>query len=260
MAYWIDSHAHLIFDEFKDKFDVYMQRAKEPNVGRIMCVCLNVEQLEYGFKIKEQYPYVDLAVGYFPLDVKKLSEEDWFKLEEAIKDERVLAVGEIGLDYFWDTSYNELQKACFIRQIELANKYNKPIITHVRDAHDDALELLLNHPPIKGGIMHCYSGSLENAKKLEPLGFCFAFGGPLTYPDLEEGRDIIENMPLSCILVETDCPSLPPYEHLNENSESAYVHYAGELVAKLTNLDIETVQRQMQNNYERLFGKLNIEE
>ena len=256
MSYWIDSHSHLIFDDFKGHVEEYIQRAFEMNVRRIMCVCLNVEQLEYGYTLKEKYPFLDLAIGYFPLDIPKITEEDWSALEKAVEDERVVAVGEIGLDYFWDTSYNDLQKECFIRQIELANKVNKPIIVHARDAHEDALELLLNHPPVRGGIMHCYSGPLENAQKLEPLGMCFAFGGPLTFKDLTEGKDVVREMPLSCLLVETDCPSLPPEAHKDEKSEPSYVHYPGEVVASLKGISIEEVQEQMQLNYEKLFGKM----
>ncbi|MBQ9987627.1 MAG: TatD family hydrolase [Erysipelotrichales bacterium] len=256
MAYWIDSHSHMIFDEFKKNFEEYIQRAVEQNVRRIMCVCLNKEQLQRGFELKEKYPFFDLSIGYFPLDIPKITEQDWKDLEELVQDERVVAVGEIGLDYFWDTSYNDLQKECFIRQIELANKVNKPIIVHTRDAHEDALEVLLAHPPVKGGIMHCYSGSLENARKLEPLGMCFAFGGPLTYTNSLEGKDVVREMPLSCLLVETDCPSLPPQAHQGEMSETSYVHYPGECVASLKGISVEEVQEQMQINYEKLFGKM----
>lgn len=256
MSYWIDSHSHLIFDEFKENFDSYIQRAFEANVRRIMCVCLNVEQLKYGFELKEKYPFLDLAVGYYPLDIPKITKKDWEDLEEAIQDDRVVAVGEIGLDYFWDTSYNNLQKECFIRQIELANSVNKPILVHSRDAHEDTYEILSTHKPIRGGIMHCYSSSLEMARKLAPLGMYFALGGPLTYDNSTEGKDVVREMPLSTLLVETDCPSLPPQAHAGEQSETSYVHYPGECVARLKGLDIEVVQEQMIVNYETLFGKM----
>ena len=255
MAYWIDSHSHMIFDEFKEDFDTYIQRALDANVRRIMCVCLNVEQLRYGYTLQEKYPFLDLAIGYYPLDIPKITEQDWKDLEEAVKDERVVAVGEIGLDYFWDTSYNDLQKECFIRQIELANSVNKPIIVHSRDAHDDTYEIISKHTPIRGGIMHCYSGSLEMAQKLEPYGMYFALGGPLTYDNSTEGKDVVREMPLSTLLIETDCPSLPPQAHAGEQSETSYVHYPGECVAKIKELDIEVVQEQMILNYEKLFGK-----
>lgn len=253
MTYWIDSHCHLAFDDFKDDFDEHMQRAFDANVKRMLCVCLNKAQLEYGFELKEKYPCIDLAIGYFPLDIPKITDQDWKDLEEAAEDDRVIAIGEIGLDYFWDTSYNDLQKECFIRQIELANKVNKPILVHARDAHEDTLEIIKNHPPVRGGIMHCYSGSLEIAQQLAPLGMMFAFGGPLTFKNLTEGKDVVRNMPLSTILIETDCPSLPPEAHADEPSETSYVHYAGETVAELTQLSIEEVQAQMMKNYEKLF-------
>lgn len=257
MTYWIDSHSHLAFDDFKEDFDGYIQRALDANVKRMMCVCLNTQQLKRGFEIKNKYPFIDLAIGYFPLDIPKITEKDWIDLENAIQDERVVAVGEIGLDYFWDTSYNDLQKECFIRQIELANRYKKPILVHCRDAHEDGYEILSKHAPLYGGIMHCYSGSLDLAKRLAPLGMLFAFGGPLTFDNLTEGKDVVKEMPLNTILVETDCPSLPPQAHANEKSETSYVHYPGESVAQLRNEAITTVQKQMQENYEKLFGKCN---
>ena len=256
MTYWIDSHSHLAFDDFKDNLEEHIQRAFEQNVKRMMCVCLNKEQLERGFELKEKYPFIDLAIGYFPLDVKKITKDDWDYLEEIVKDERVCAIGEIGLDYFWDTSYNDLQKECFIRQIELANSVNKPIVVHSRDAHEDAYQILKAHTPIKGGIMHCYSGELEYAKKLHPLGMVFSFGGPLTFKDLTEGKEVVRQMPLDSILIETDCPSLPPEAHKDEPSETSFVHYPGEVVADLKGLDIETVQKQMQETYERFLGPL----
>ena len=255
MTYWIDSHAHLAFDEFKDNLDEIMQRAKDKNVGRILTVCLNVEQLQRSFEIKEKYPFVDIAIGYFPLDIPKITDKDWEELEKVIQDDRVIAIGEIGLDYFWDTSYNDKQKAAVIRQIELANKYKKPILVHCRDAHADMVELLKGHPPVCGGIMHCFSGGLEVAKQLAPLGFMFAFGGPLTYDNLDEGKDVVTGMSLDHILIETDCPSLPPQAHANEINETAHVHYSGEVISKLTGMDIETIQNQMICNYKKLFGE-----
>ena len=256
MTYWIDSHSHLAFDDFKENFDEHIQRALNQNVKRMMCVCLNIEQLQRGFELKEKYPFIDLAIGYFPLDVQKITDKDWENLEEIVKDDRVVAIGEIGLDYFWDTSYNDLQKECFIRQIKLANQVNKPIVVHARDAHEDTYQILKEYTPIKGGIMHCFSGELEYAKKLYPLGMVFSFGGPLTFKDLTEGKEVVRQMPLSSILVETDCPSLPPEAHKDEPSETSYVHYPGEVVAQLKGLDIETVQKQMQETYEKFFGPL----
>ena len=258
MSYWIDSHTHLIFDEFKDNFDSYIQRAFEQNVRRMMVVCLNIEQLQRAYELKEQYSFFDIAIGYFPLDVPKLTEKDWQDLEEAVQDPRVVAIGEIGLDYFLESSRNcsELQKEAMIRQIDLANKLNKPILVHSRDAHEDMVELLQNHPPKCGGIMHCFSGGLEVAKKLAPLGFVFALGGPLTYDNLDEGKDVVQGMGLEYLQIETDCPSLPPQQHANEINETSYAHYSGEVIAKLKGIDVETVQKQLQINYERLFGKL----
>ena len=253
MSFWIDSHAHMTDACYQEDFDAYMQRAKEANVGRVLVVCLNIEELHRAYILKEQYPFLDVAVGFYPGDTPELTEKDWQALEEAVQDERVLAIGEIGLDYYWDKSYIDLQKECFIRQIELANRVKKPILIHCRDASQDTYDILVEHKAEYGVLLHCYSGSVEMAKRFEKLGVYFSFAGPLTFKNSKESKEVVKAMPLERLFVETDCPYLTPVPHRGKQNETSYVHYTGEFLASLKELDIETVQQQMIENYKTLF-------
>lgn len=253
MSYWIDSHAHMTEECYQEEFDVYMQRALDANVKKTLVICLNFEELERAFVLKAQYPFLDIAVGFYPGDVPKFSEEDWKRLEEVAQDERVIAIGEIGLDYYWDKSFVELQKECFIRQIELANKVQKPILIHSRDAAQDTYDILAAHKAEYGALLHCYSGSVEMAKRFEKLGLYFSFAGPLTFKNSKESKEVVKALPLNRLFVETDCPYLTPVPHRGKQNETAYVHYTGEYLAELKELDVEIVQHQMIENYKNLF-------
>ena len=254
MGYWIDSHAHMTDECYQAEFDSYMQRAKEANVGRVLVICLNFEEVERAFVLKAQYPFLDVAVGFYPGDTPKLTEEDWKRLEEVVQDDRILAIGEIGLDYYWDKSFVELQKECFIRQIELANKVHKPILIHCRDASQDTYDILASHKAEYGALLHCYSGSVEMAKRFEKLGLYFSFAGPLTFKNSKESKEVVKAMPLDKMFVETDCPYLTPVPHRGKQNETSYVHYTGEYLAQLKELDVEIVQNQMMENYKKLFN------
>ncbi|MDD6467679.1 MAG: TatD family hydrolase [Erysipelotrichaceae bacterium] len=255
MSYWIDSHAHMVDEVFQEHFDEYMQRAKEYGVGKTLCICLNLAELKRGFQLQQQYPQLDLAVGYYPSDIPHLTEEDWQGLEEAAQDERVIAIGEIGLDYYWDKSFIEQQKEGFIRQIELANRVNKPVLVHARDASLDTYDILKEHPVNAKGILHCYSGSKEMAKRFEQLGMYFSFAGPLTFKNSKVAKEVAKELPLNRMFVETDSPYLTPEPHRGKQNETAYVKYVGEYLAELKQLDKEIVQKQMIENYQTLFNK-----
>ena len=255
MSYWIDSHSHLLDEVFKDNFDEYINRAIEHYVGKILCICLSREELEYGFEMKEKYEMLDLAFGYHPSDIREVTDEDWEYLTEKASDDRIIAIGEIGLDYYWDKSYNDLQQAAFIRQIEIANEVNKPILVHVRDAHEDVYNILCNHTPLAKGILHCYSGSVEMAKRYEKLGMYFSFAGPVTFKNAITPKEVVKDMDLTMMFVETDCPYLTPEPFRGKQNESAYVKYVGEKVAELKEKPIEEIQLQMIENYHKLFNR-----
>ena len=255
MSYWIDSHSHLLDERFRENFDEYIKRAIEHNVEKILCICLSKEELEYGFEVKRKHELIDLAFGYHPSDIRELSSDDWDYLVKMAKDDRIIAIGEIGLDYYWDKTFNDLQKEAFIRQIKIADEVKKPILVHVRDAHEDAFNILNLHQPIAKGIMHCYSGSVEMATRYEKLGMYFSFAGPLTFKNAVIPKEVVKSLDLTRMFVETDCPYLTPEPFRGKQNESAYVKYVGEKVVDLKEKTVAEVQLQMMENYRKLFKK-----
>lgn len=252
MSAWIDTHSHFASDEFQEEFDAYMQRCAAANVGRIMVICMNRQEWQRMIPRLTPYPCIDLAVGYHPEDLRELTAADWTWLEEIVTDPRVKAIGEIGLDYHWDTSYNDLQKEAFIRQIELADRVNKPILVHSRDAAQDTFDLLKAHTPQAKGVMHCYGGSLEMAREYVKLGFYLSFGGPLTFKNAVRPKEVVSAIDPSFLLIETDCPYMAPHPMRGKQNESSYVHYVGEYMAQLKQMESEALQKQLEANYKRL--------
>ena len=252
--YWLDSHSHLADESFKKDPEGYLERCKENNVGHLLAIACNLEEGEYCLKLHQQYPYIDVALGYHPEDLQKYSPTDWNKLEKALQNKNIIAVGEIGLDYHWDTSYNELQKECFIRQINYANQYDKPIIVHARDAYEDTYNILSQYPVKAGVLMHCYSGSKEMAQRYRTLGkVYFAFGGTLTYKNSIKPKEAALSIPLERILTETDSPTLTPQIFRGQINESKNVRYVGEFLAQLKGISEEELQAAVIKNYEELF-------
>ena len=256
MAFWIDTHSHLSDEGFRADPEGYLARAKENNVGRITAISLSFEDLEWNLDLHEKYSYIDVAAGFFPGDVQNYNEDDWKKLYEALKDPRVIAVGEIGLDYYWDKTYMELQKECFARQIRMANELDKPILIHCRDAYEDTYKILKENPVKRGALMHCYSGSKEFARQLETLStrMYFAFGGTLTYKNNVNGKETVRYLPDHEIMTETDSPYLTPQIFRGKRNESKNVRYVGEYMAELRETDIVSLQEVIMRNYEEFFG------
>ncbi|MCF0110845.1 MAG: TatD family hydrolase [Erysipelotrichaceae bacterium] len=254
MTYWIDTHSHFADEAFQDDFLSYIHRCEEANVGRVLVMCMNRTEWETMIGWKKEYDWLDLACGYHPEDLQKLTEEDWKWLEEVVSDPRCVAIGEIGLDYHWDTSYNDLQKACFIKQLQLADTVNKPVLIHARDAMQDTYDILKAQNVKKGGIMHCYGGSAEMAREFVKIGYHLAFGGPLTFKNSVKPKETVADTAMENLFIETDCPYMAPVPMRGKQNESSYVHYVGEFMAQMKNVDEETLQKIQMEQYELLFG------
>lgn len=247
---WLDSHCHIFSEEYQDCFEEILQRAKENQVVQMLGICCTIEECERALAM-EQRKEIDIAVGFHPSDIK--FECSWNRLEELIRNPRIVAVGEIGLDYYWDKDNKEQQKEAFIRQIKLANEVNKPIIVHSRDAMQDTIEILRNYPCPKKGIIHCYSGSVESAEILLKLGYMISFAGPVTFKKSVTPKEVAAMIPLDRILTETDCPYLTPEPYRGKRNEPGYVLYTAKKICELKNMDEETFQRACLTNYQRLF-------
>lgn len=250
----IDTHAHITCEELYPQAEELLARAQEAGVAKILCICLHPREAYKAFQLQERYNWLDIAVGFHPCDLYEVSEQDWQDLETLMQDERIIALGEIGLDYHWDDVDKETQKQGFIRQLEMANKYQKPVLIHMREATKDTMDLLREYKQVPG-IMHCYSGSLETAKQAIAMDMYISVGGPLTFKNARGIPEVMEQLPIERIFVETDCPYLTPHPFRGKRNEPMYITYTFEKLCEVKQCSKEELAAQMKVNYQTLFHK-----
>ena len=253
---YLDSHCHINDDDLYPIRNEVISRAREAGVGYILVIGWDVESSKKAISIAHEFEDVYAAVGIHPENLEGINEQSLLEIEELAKDEKVVAIGEIGLDYHWfkDPKDHENQKTWFIKQIELANKVHLPISIHTREAIGDLLEILKNHPLERSGVLHCYSGSPESLKEFAKLGFYFGFDGPITYKNAKEPKESVIACPIDKILTETDSPYLPPVPHRGERNESSYIPLILAQMAALKEVDESSMAEQVKENFERLFS------
>ncbi|MDE8040740.1 TatD family hydrolase [Erysipelothrix rhusiopathiae] len=257
---WIDSHAHIASEGLVESFDELVSNAKSEGIDKICIICGSLKEIEDALeKTKSDTDMFDLAIGIHPCDVKDAHEGDLEKMMAYLEHPQVVCVGEIGLDYYWDDSNREEQKAVFKRQLEIANEFGKPVAIHVRNgemnAMEDVLQILESHPARASGIVHCYSDTVENAKRLFELGFYIGVGGILTFKNGQNVRDVLNIAPIDRILTETDSPYLAPVPKRGKRNEPAFVRYTGEKIGELKDLTPQQVKSQIHQNYKTLFKR-----
>jgi TatD DNase family protein len=249
-----DTHAHINDEKFDEDRDEVVLRAKENGVARIVNVGFNRETIPTSLALAEKYDFIYTAVGWHPQDAKDMVESDMDWLRELSCHEKVVAIGEIGLDYYWDTSPQDVQQEVFRKQIRLAKELNLPIIIHDREAHQDIVNILREEKADEvGGIMHCFSGSLEMAKECLSMNFYISFGGPVTFKNAKKPKEIVKEIPLERLLIETDCPYLTPEPYRGKRNETGYVRYVAETIASLRGMDPEEFARLTFENAKRVF-------
>ena len=248
----IDTHSHLFEDEFKDDIDECIQRCKDNNVNKIILVGFsketNLKAQEYAKKYDIFYP----TAGVHPEECDLEYKDKFIELEEFIKNNKIYAIGECGLDYHWDKTYINEQKELLKLQCELAIKLDLPIIIHMRDATKDTYDILKEYKNLRG-VMHCYSGSYEMAKEFIKLGFYISLGGPVTFKNAKEAKLIAKEIPLEKLLIETDCPFLAPEPFRGKRNESSYVKYVCEKIAEIKEIDKKIVDEITTKNAKDLF-------
>lgn len=251
----IDTHAHVTCDDLFNHIDDITTRAKEAGLVKILIVCTSFEEAKRALELAEKDNLYDCAFGFHPENADEVSDEDLDQLKQILMHPKMVALGEIGLDYHWRQDNKNVQKALFIKQINLANELDLPILVHMRDATADTLEIFKQHP-VKG-VMHCYSGSLETTKLLLKLGFYISFAGPLTFKNAHEALNVCEYVPIDRIFVETDCPYMTPHPHRGKQNEPYYVQFTFMKACEIKGLNPEDLSNAMLNNYRCLFTKSN---
>jgi TatD DNase family protein len=250
-----DTHAHLNDEKFNDDREETIARARENGVSYICNIGYNRETIETSLELTRTYDFIYTAIGWHPQDAKTLTDEDLAWIEKlASEEDKVVAIGEIGLDYYWDTSPKDIQQDVFRKQIRLARKLKLPIIIHDRDAHQDILDILREEKAEEvGGIMHCFSGSPEMARQCIDMNFYISLGGPVTFKNAKKPKEVAEMVPLERLLIETDCPYLTPEPYRGKRNESAYVRYVAEKIAELKNISFEQLAEITTANAKNLF-------
>lgn len=252
---WIDTHAHIAAPEFTADVDDVVARARQAGVGRIVCVADDLESAVRAIALSEAHEDVYATAGFHPHNAAKATEEDFARLEELLQHERVVAVGEIGLDYHYEFSPRDVQLRVFRRQVQLAHEYGLPIILHSRAAEHAVLDLLKEEGvPEAGGVMHCFWGDDGAAERSLAAGLYIGVGGPITFKNTQALRDIIQGLPLDRLVVETDSPYLAPVPNRGKRNEPAFVVHTGEALASLLGQDAEHVAETTSTNASRLFG------
>jgi len=251
----VDSHAHLDGGQFTDDLTETVDRATANGISHILTIGCDLESSAASITIAEQFEHIFAAVGVHPHDATEIDKGALQKLKRMLNHPKVVALGEIGLDYYRDRSPCDIQREALRQQIRLAHETGKPIIVHDRDAHTEVIGILKEEDGGKyGGVLHCFSGDLNMAKQCLDLGFYLSFTGTITYPKNTEIRDIIKAIPIDRMLVETDCPYLSPQKFRGKRNEPAYVRYTAEKMAEIKGLTIADVARVTSRNCYDLFG------
>ncbi len=248
----IDSHSHIFAEDFDLDREEVIARAKANGVNNIILVGFSKETNQAVYKATKNNPYFIPTYGIHPSEVDSNYLEAFAEFKEWLKDKKCYAIGECGLDYHWDTSFKEEQKAVFRKQIELSIELDLPLVIHSRDASQDTLAIIKEYPKCYG-VMHCYSGSLEMALEYIKLGFYISLGGPVTFKNAKEPKKVGANIPLDKLLIETDSPYLAPTPFRGKRNESGFVKYVRDEIASLRGLDPLEIDRITEENTRRLF-------
>ncbi len=251
-----ETHTHFDDKAFDDDREEAINRAFEAGVGRFVNIGSSMKSSRTSLELARAIPQALAAVGVHPEETRELTEADMSTLEEYSKDENTVAIGEIGLDYYWDEPERAIQKKWFIRQIELAKHVGLPVIIHSRDAAEDTLNIIKESDAAKvGGILHCFSYGVEIARQYFDLGFYIGVGGVVTFKNGRKLKEVVEYAPLERIVVETDSPYMAPVPMRGKRNSSEYLPYVIEEIARIKGITAEEVEKITYDNAVRLFGK-----
>ena len=250
---YFDSHAHLDDRRFDQDREAIFEDLKYYGVGLSMNIGCDLKSSLQSIDLAHKYPFIYAAVGSHPDDAAQVDDRLLEIYRKLCADERVKAIGEIGLDYHYEDPPREVQLPAFRAQLELAKEVGLPVIVHEREAHADGMELVRQFPELTG-VFHCYSGALEQAKELVKRGWYIGFTGVVTFKNARKAVEVAQTIPLDRILIETDCPYMAPEPHRGRRNDSRYVPLVGKRLAEIKNLPVETVEEATTENAKRLFG------
>ncbi len=249
-----DTHCHLDMDAYGADLDLVLSRAASAGVGTIVTIGIDAESSKQAVRIADRHAHVYAAIGIHPHDAARAAEEDFQTITELATHKKVVAYGEIGLDYAKNYSPKTIQQQIFSRQLHLAKKLNLPVIIHDREAHEDTLCLLREHAPYPaGGIMHCFSGDMFFAEKIMELGFFISIPGIVTFKNAYSLHEVAAAIPLAAMLIETDGPFLTPVPYRGKRNEPAFIVYTAQKIADLAGVSLQEVATATTANARSIF-------
>ena len=248
-----DSHAHYDSHNFDDdRHEILKNFLPKQNVVGIINCASDFESAEMTVKLCEQYDYIYGAVGVHPHETEKSGLFDEYRLKSLADNEKIVAIGEIGLDYHYDFSPKDIQKEWFEKQIILANELDLPVIVHDREAHKDTMDILTKYKP--KGVVHCFSGSVETARETINLGMYIGLGGAVTFKNARKPREVAAVVPEDKLLIETDCPYMTPVPYRGQRCDSSFIPYTAEVIAEVRGVTPEEILNITRRNANTLFG------
>jgi len=253
---FIDSHAHLDDERFDGDRELLISSLKDNKIDIVLNIGADLKTSKASVKLAQEYDNIFAVVGVHPHDAKDVDENYIEQLRELAKEEKVVAIGEIGLDFYYDNSPRDIQRKIFLEQINLAKELNLPIVIHTRDAAQETFDILkeaANEGNIKG-VMHCYSGSVEMALEYIKLGFYISIGGPVTFKKSRVSKEVAATIPLEKLLIETDSPYLTPEPYRGKRNEPMFVKYTAETIAEVRGISVEELGEVTSRNVKELFG------
>ncbi len=251
----IDSHAHLDVEEFSQDLDEVIDRAKQEKIENIITVGVDLQSSIRAVEIANKYEGIYAGVGFHPHNAKRAKEEHMKELVSLASDKKVVAWGEIGLDFFKNYSPVDLQKKIFEEQLRIAAELDLPVIIHDRNAHEEVFSILekMTKKYKLRGVIHCFSGDTELAKRFIQIGFYISIPGTVTYKKASKIRRVVSEIPLEHMLIETDCPFLTPYQRRGQRNEPAFVRFVAQEISLIKGLNFDSVSEKISDNTKKLF-------
>ena len=255
-----DTHSHYNDEKFDEDREQIIKDTYESGITKFVCAGYNIESSKKAIEISQKYEFIYSICGISPNDIPQSEQKLWKDLVEIAKiiqenkTNKLVAIGEIGLDYYWNKENKELQKEAFIKQIDLANEMNLPIVIHSRDASIDTIEIIREHPVRKAGIFHCCQFNQEMIRQALELGYYISFAGPVTFKNSKNASDIVKMVPLDKILIETDSPYLSPEPNRGKRNDSRNVKYIAQKIADFRNMSIDEIAKITYENAKKIFN------
>lgn len=251
---YIDTHVHLNADQYDEDLQEVIDRALNSKVEKMVVIGFDRKTIKRAIELAENYDFIYAVIGWHPVDAIDCTDEDLEWIEQLAAHEKVVGIGETGLDYHWDKSPKDIQQQVFRKQIQLAKRVGLPIIIHNREATEDVLTILREEDAQEvGGVMHCFGGSVETAQESIEMNFMISLGGPVTFKNAKKPKEVAAEIPLEHLMIETDAPYLAPHPYRGKRNEPSYVTLVAEEIARLKELPVETVAEATTKNAERFY-------